>query len=143
MGETRTFKKDMDFGMKGEGVIHQKISSYFSKLGKISNTKELYKTPYYKYDFEAEDGTTFELKTRRCSKNQYPTTIIPSNKIIKDANHRQFFIFSFTDGCYYILYNKELFDTFEIRDIEVFRTGINDLPKSHIHIPVNHLQKME
>ena len=138
----RTFKQDMEYGMNGEGIIQSKLSSHFSKMGKITNTKELYKNPYHKYDYEAEDGTTFELKTRRVKKNQYPTTIIPSAKIIKNASHRQFFIFSFLDGIYQIEYSKELFDTFQIGDVEVFRCGRQDFPTPHIHIPVKYLQEI-
>ena len=137
----RTFKQDMAYGMNGEGTIHTKIQAHFCDLGKITNTKELYNNPYCKYDYEAEDGTRFELKTRRCKMSQYPTTIVPATKITKDA--RQFFIFSFTDGCYKIEYDKDLFAGFTTTDIQVFRYGRNDRPTPHIHIPVEYLQEMK
>jgi hypothetical protein len=135
----RTFQNDMNYGMEKEMTMLGKLSQHFIEYGTITNTKDLYKDPYYKYDFEAEDGTTFELKSRRNKKQTYPTTILPVSKIIPDAKHKQVFIFAFTDCCCKIEYSKELWDTFEVRDIEVFRYGRIDLPKPHYCIPIQHL----
>ena len=81
----RTFQNDMTYGMEKEMSMLSKLSQHFIEYGKITNTKDLYQDPYHKYDFEAEDGTTFELKSRRNKKKAYPTTILPFSKIVPDA----------------------------------------------------------
>ena len=89
------------------------------------------------FDFRDEDNTMFiELKTRRNNKDKYPTTMVPHSKILKiDPNNTYYFAFKFTDGLYYIKYEKELFDTFEVRV-----GGRNDrgLPEyeNYVYIPV-------
>jgi len=53
------------------------------------------------------------------------------------------FLFYFTDGLYYIEYNKELFDTFEIKDfVRNPRYGKIDKPKKYIYIPIINLNKI-
>ena len=135
----RTFQNDMTYGMEKEMSMLSKLSQHFIEYGKITNTKDLYQDPYHKYDFEAEDGTTFELKSRCNKKKAYPTTILPFSKIVPDAEHKQVFIFAFTDCDCKIEYNKELWDTFQVKDIETFRYGRVDLPKPHYCIPIQHL----
>lgn len=138
----RSFQNDMKFGMKGETAIHSKISQHFSGMGLIRNTKDIYNDPYYRYDYEAADGTSFELKTRRNSKTAYPTTIVPASKIVPDCKNRQFFVFVFTDCCCKIEYNKEIWDKFRVTDVVTYRYGREDRPTPHYHIPISHLLEM-
>ena len=52
------------------------------------------------------------------------------------------FVFHFNDGIYYIRYNEDLFDTFEIRMITYFRSAIDNLAVNHICIPVEVLKPL-
>jgi hypothetical protein len=55
-----------------------------------------------------------ELKSRRNDYNKYPTTMVGYNKIeyIKKHNLSCIFVFAFTDGDYYYIYNEN--DEFKI-----------------------------
>jgi hypothetical protein len=90
------------------------------------------------FDFRDEDNTIFiELKTRRNTKDKYPTTMVPLSKIQKiDPQYTYYFAFKFTDGLYYIQYNKELFDTFEVKVSGRNDRGIPEY-ENYIFIPVN------
>ena len=90
---------------------------------------------YCKYDFESEK-TIWELKSRRNTKNKYPTTIIPVHKLI-DNPKDYYFVFYFTDVCSYIKYDKELFNTFSVSPIRCFRKGGSSFPVLHIAIPID------
>lgn len=83
-----------------------------------------------------------ELKSRRIAYNQYPTVFIGENKIKAfDKNDIDYYcFFSFTDGLYYIKYNKEMFDTF---DIEEMSRRDEWWKKSRVvNIPMNLLTKI-
>jgi hypothetical protein len=86
--------------------------------------EELFNTPltklggYSPLDYTNEGKTLWaELKTRRIAHNQYPTALIGTNKIrFCDNNNvgaRHFFVFKYTDGFFYIEYNREVFAGFE------------------------------
>jgi len=132
----RSFNNDMAFGMNKEVTMLAQLSQHFIEYGKITNTKELYKDPYYKYDFEADDGTSFELKSRRNTKNGYPTTFLPVHKINRNASHKQVYIFSFTDCLCKIEYDKDVWDKFEKQEIQTYRYGRIDRPQLHYCIPI-------
>jgi len=132
----RSLNNDLKFGMEKEVTVLAQLSQHFIEYGKITNTKELYKDPYYKYDFEAEDGTSFELKSRRNAKNGYPTTFLPVDKISRNAPHKQVYIFSFTDRLCKIEYNEDVWDNFEKREIQIYRYGRIDKPTLQFCIPI-------
>lgn len=140
----RSFKNDMDFGLKKEVEVLDLIKETFcERLGEsdIINTKDIYDS-YCPYDYEGTTKKTiFEMKSRRNKKNQYSTTILPCSKIAKDGR-QQIFIFNFTDACCYIEYDKDLFDTFNKKMVTTYRAGKVDYPKNHFEIPVNLLTDM-
>ena len=73
--------------------------------------------------------------------DKYLTTIIPKHKIF-DNYHR--FIFAFTDGIYYIEYDKELFNTFKEEEFICHpRYGFKDKKVIHIFIPITLLKKIQ
>ena len=61
---------------------------------------------------------------------------------IKEGNKRLVFVFHFTDGLYYIEYSKVIFDTFETKKLQVYRSGINEKPTPHYYIPIQYLTKI-
>lgn len=134
----RHFKDDLNYGIAKEEPIMIRIQNHFNK-SKLVNTKEKYGDQYCHWDFESEDGIKYELKTRRNRKNAYPTTIIPVHKA---GEGELYFMFEFTDGLYYIKFDKEVFKTFGTRMIQVKRIGRYDPPTLHYEIPVNLLEQI-
>ena len=136
----RSVSNDLTFGLANENNVIQKLNRYFPDET-ITSTKELGLGAYCSYDAESEN-TMYEIKSRRCKYSTYPTTIVPIHKV-KDINHKKLvFVFHFIDGYYYIVYNQELFDTFETKIIKLNRAGINDNPTYHYYIPISHLIEM-
>jgi hypothetical protein len=135
----RSLSNDLIFGLANENNVIQKLNTYFTNEI-IKSTKELGLGAYCSYDAESEN-TMYEIKSRRCKYSTYPTTIVPVHKV-KDSKKRLVFVFQFIDGYYYIVYNKELFDTFETKIIKLNRAGINDKPTYHYYIPISHLVEM-
>jgi hypothetical protein len=118
--------RDLNFGFaKEEQVIH-KLSNHFNETCEP--------TPRYcKYD-AISPTKKFEIKSRRNKHNTYPTTIIPVDK--SEVEGELYFVFNFEDGLYYIEYNEEAFEKYEIRDISAVRTGGVYTLKPHYLIDV-------
>ena len=128
----RSLVNDVKFGMENEIMVIDILRQKWCE-------ELIEKTPnkYCKYDFESEK-CIWEVKSRRNTKNKYPTTIIPEHKLI-DNPKDYYFVFYFTDVCSYIKYDKELFDTFKRNQIRCWRKGGNPNPVLHIEIPINKL----
>jgi hypothetical protein len=129
-----SFKKDYAFGKKKEAEILDKVKAFFKdNVEDVDNTFSI-------YDFKG-DKYHYELKSRTNAYNDYPTTLLPEDKIFAE---NQIFLFNFTDGLYYIYYNKETFDTFEKKLFKRrLRTDIKDKEKMYVYIPVNKLTKID
>jgi hypothetical protein len=124
------YKKDYEFGKLKEKELKEKLEKYFSDT-LLETTKR-----YDKYDFKG-DNYYYELKSRNCKYNKYPTTLIPVSKLFTD---NQRFIFSFVDGDYYIEYSSE-FENFEKQQfVRNFRTGYKDIKQEYIFIPIDKLK---
>jgi len=130
-----SFRNDLEKGEEAEKVVLPIIRKYFNRS--IDKTKE----KYCKYDFE-DDIYRYELKSRNNKKDKFETTIIATDKIIKDK--KLIFLFKFLDGLYYIEYNDWEFSNFGRNQFcREKRYGYNDKPKEYIFIPVNMLKKIE
>lgn len=127
-------RTDMVFGLGKEGYVLELIQKNFVNP-EIKNTKETY-GEFCIYDYESKDGTSWEVKSRRNTKTQYATTIIPVHKV-RDVETKQYFVFHFTDATSYIEYSKEVFDTFKITHIYDGRIGGSHKRVPHFEIPVN------
>ena len=123
------FPNDYKFGVIQEEIILPIIQSFFGK----NINKSLDK--YSKFDF-FDDDCYYELKSRTNCYSKYPTTIITADKI--NADKKTIFIFNFTDGIFYIEYNKEQFDTYEQRLFS--RASISWNEKLHFYIPISDLK---
>jgi hypothetical protein len=130
------FRRDYEFGLACQSKLLSIFEEYFKD--------DLKETPgkFAPYDYE---GTTasYELKSRNNTYKKYPTTCIGADKIKQDHPKAQVFLFHFTDGDYYIRYNKTLFDTFETKLFRRFRSGHNDPEKLYTYIPIECLTKIE
>jgi len=132
-----SFEKDYAFGLDGERSVIGKMSSYFGA--------ELTKTDQFNpFDFK-NNTMCIELKKRRNKKDAYPTTMVGANKVKiaeQDTSGKKYvFAFNFTDGLYYIEYDRELFSSFEISEggrCDRGRPEMND----YCYIPVSLLKPL-
>jgi hypothetical protein len=126
-----TFKKDYQDGKEDEIRVLPIITKYFNKDISLSSKKTDV------YDFKDTEGTVYELKRRNNRHNSYPTTIIGINKI---QNNNCILLFDFSDGLYFIKYDKTLFDTFQ-RNLFVRnkRLDYHDVEKEYLFIPIDKL----
>ena len=131
----RTIKEDTQYGLQNEEIILNKLRRYWNDEPNIQNTKDIYNDNYCKYDFQSDTLTTWELKSRRNTKTQYPTTIIPVHKV-RDVDTVQYFVFMFSNALCYIKYDNEIFHTFNIKYISDYRPGRPTTPIAHYEIPV-------
>ena len=123
------FLRDYLFGTAKEDELLPELEAFFGET--------LTKTPKTcRWDWESPT-TQYELKSRKNPYAQYSTTLLPFDKI--QENKRQVFLFGFTDGLYYIEYDKTLFDTFEKKDFRRWRVGVADREKPYLYIPIDKL----
>jgi hypothetical protein len=131
-----SLEKDVVFGLNNEPIVIDKLTKYFNEP--IEKTKD----KYCRYD-AVSSTTKYEIKSRRCLYSTYSTTILPVHKIVEKDDSRLVLVFHFTDGLFYIVYKKELFDTFETKHITYYRSGGLNSPVLHFMIPTKELTKIE
>ena len=135
-------KNDIAFGTNSELMNHEMLQMF------LDTTLER-KGGYAVFDFENPNKTIFvELKSRRIKHDTYDTAIIGLNKVafsdnIPDAEF--WFAFCYLDGLYIIKYDKEVFDTLEVRHdyIRGARNDATNKPASVVFIPITLLTKVE
>lgn len=131
----RTIAEDYKFGTTSE-------EANLSIIKSLDPTIERIKDKYSHFDYTNADKTIFvELKTRTNCYNKYPTTMIPLHKVkIAEANidKTYYFAFKFTDGIYYIQYNKNQFDTYEVKEGGRWDRGLPEL-RQYVYIPIEDL----
>jgi len=129
IGLNNDLRTDRLFGLENQTNILNTLQSKFNlSIFEIHDK-------FCKWDYEDNEGNHYELKSRRCMKNTYPTTLLPCQKISRTTSSRQYFIFKFVDKLCYIEYDNRW---------EKFETGwVNDtrLREKHLHyyIPVSEL----
>jgi len=103
---------------------------------------------YSIFDYVNESGTVFvELKSRRIKHNDYQTAIVGLNKVrvaCEDSSKAYYFCFNYTDGLYYIKFDKQLFDTFESNN-NFWRSSRSDCvnySQRIVNIPLNKLMRL-
>jgi hypothetical protein len=126
------YPKDHTYGLLEQSKQLPVIQKYFNK-----DIKEI-ENKLSPFDYECDD-CYYELKTRTNSKDKYPTTLIGVNKL--DTKKDLILIFKYTDCLTYINYDKELFDTFEIKKFD--RNVKEKNKKEYIYIPIQHLKIIE
>ena len=125
----KVLNADLAFGLPKEDPVIKTLSSYF--------TEDIKKAEYKYSPYDASSETTkYEIKSRRNRYSQYPTTIIPCDKCERIKGDRLVFVFNFTDGLYYIVYNKEQFAKYEVKEVEAVRQGGIRTLKPHYFIPI-------
>jgi hypothetical protein len=128
---TPSYKADVTFGLHNEPIVIHKLSQHFNEP--IEKTTDRY------CQYDAFSPTTkYEIKSRRCKSSTYETTIVPVHKVA-NINDRLVFVFHFTNGLFYIVYDQQVFDTFEKRNVTAYREGIANIPVLHYFIPIKQL----
>ena len=123
------YPADYTFGTKQEDLVLPKIKEYFKRDIKKSEDK------YAKSDY-FDDDYFYEMKSRTNNYSKYPTTMITQDKIREDKP--LILLFNFTDGIYYIKYDKEKFLTYEQKMFS--RANLEWNEKNHLYIPITDLQ---
>lgn len=131
----KKLQDDLDYGLPKENPVIDTLKKWFEE--------EITKSTYQYCPHDGFSKTTeYEIKSRRNRYNQYPTTIIPCSKIRNMKRDRLVFVFNFTDGLYYIQYDKEKFAKYEIKMVEAVRKRGGVIGKNlepHFFIPIGDL----
>ena len=130
---------DLHLGFKNEDNLFNTLKLYFDE-------PDLKKTIKYALTDFYSKSKLIELKTRRCEYNSFATTIVGLNKCKHYQNQKNmccYFVFNFLkdNTIFYIKYDKELFDTFEIENTYIYRDNKQE-PKINIHIPIKYLKEI-
>lgn len=128
-GMNTTYALDKQLGHLAEDVVLPKLQSFFN--ASIRKMPQRYEC----FDYIDDVGTKYELKTRRNSMCAYKTTLLPTHKVIEGD---QYFIFNYTDKIAYIKYDAELFNSFDIQEVDDRRFGFSK-KKPHYLIPISAL----
>jgi len=132
----RTLEEDIKLGYKCEEELIPILNNFFNDT--FRNTKDLYGNEYCNYDFEGTNGLRIELKKRRNTYDDFPTTIIPVHKTISIDLCPNIFIFNFSDGIYYTKWNYNRFKNYKTRMILCERFNKTDYVE-HYMIPIEDL----
>lgn len=129
----RNLNDDCKYGNEKELIILPIINKYFNRnIIKLTDK-------YSKYDYE-DAIYKYELKSRTNNYNKYPTTLIACDKL---TNNKIIFLFNFTDGLYYIEYDRKLFSKFDKKPfVRNYREGTTDIKKDYLFIPIEYLKKI-
>ncbi len=125
------------FGQRQQTLITSILTEHFGELTELPR--------WSKFDF-TNDNVNIEVKSRQnMNINTYNRTMMSCNKAIEEENKDLYFVFNYVydilndkKQIYYIKYEKELFDTFEVKDLEYF----DGTSKPHFYIPTNLLTKI-
>jgi len=131
----RSVVNDVSYGLHLQPIVIDSLAKYFDEAIEETSDK------YARYDAYS-NTTLYEIKCRRCSIHKYNTTIIPIHKA-KSITQRLLFVFKFNEGLFYIEYNLGLFQTFESKEITVYRLGSCPKPVIHYLIPTHLLIKID
>jgi hypothetical protein len=142
----RTFASDYANGTKNEHrripIVNQFFNTTFERDTNLMAS----------FDYFNKDKTIFaELKTRNIAHNRWPTALIGQAKVnwadktkIKNTNTKFYFVWEYTDGIYYLEYDKEEWKDFERGDFQRHaRADINDYPSPVVYVPHQALKKLE
>ena len=128
-----SFIIDMKMGKLNEDKVYNMICNYWIDR-QISKAVD----QFCNYDFY-DHKYKYELKSRRCDHDKYPTTLIPEMKCHK----RTYLLFLFNNGLFYIKYNKDKFDKYDKKMFVKNREDKSDVMKYYYYIPVQDLKKIE
>jgi len=124
-------KIDREYGKSKCQETLNILNEYFKDDIEIINER------FCSYDYKGVKNI-YELKSRRCNYNTYPTTLIGKDKIKDNI----IFIFNFIDGIYYIKYEEDKFNNYETKLFKRYDRGNIDREKDYLYIPIKDLIKI-
>jgi hypothetical protein len=103
---------DIQFGLSCEESVIERMRNYF-KDDSIYKTEE----QFSKYDALSFNNNkiAYEIKSRRCNKMDYNTTLIPVGKCFNMNDYDIIFVFNFQDKICYIKFDFDKFSEYELR----------------------------
>ena len=130
------FINDYNFGIESEKELLSKLQTKFDSNLKLSSSN------YSLFDFES-NSTYVELKSRRCTKGYYRSTIVGMNKInraidIKNLNIdiKIYFVFKFIDYICYWEFNET--EMMKLKQSKITRNDRNKVEQAqYLEIPIN------
>ena len=133
-----SFINDYNFGINSESEILQILRNTFNP------NLEIVKYQFSLFDYEGEN-CLIELKSRKCTKNFYKTTMIGCNKILKASelykknnNINIYFVFRFIDCLTYWKFDEE-----KMKKLKIKEGGRSDRGKKenglYFYIPIEDL----
>jgi len=123
-------QSDLKYGLKMEEEVCPILEKYFADT--LTKTSQ-----YHASDWVGEEGTFYELKSRKdILPTTYDTTIFPVYKCKVGENNRLILVFHFSSNnhTYYIEYNKEKFSKYECSWVSACRNS--DSAIKHYNIPI-------
>jgi hypothetical protein len=128
-------EQDLEFGLNNEKIVKPMIEKCLKC--KLKKTKS-----FFVCDFQS-DEFDIELKSRRIEHSKYNDVKLGNNKIkyFEKSTKKCFIFYYFTDGLYYIEYNKSLFDTFIVKNEKFVRDNVTTY-SDNIYIPTHLLKKV-
>ena len=126
---------DLSFGQDNEIRVKQRLERLFGPLETTEKMDE--------FDFK-NDSFIIELKSRRVTKNKYPSTMVGENKVIKGfeyqvAGRRVFFVFDFVDCMCLWELNR---DEYHVKHGGRWDRGKAEI-KSYCYIPTKYLLQVK
>ena len=129
---------DYNFGIESEKELLDKLQNKFDSDLKLSASN------YSLFDYES-NSTYIELKTRRCTKNFYKSTIVGMNKINRATDLKRlnidikiYFVFRFIDYICYWEFNEE--DMLKLNQSKITRNDRHKIETAkYLEIPINNL----
>ena len=126
--------QDYNFGINSQNEVLQKLRQYFDSELEIIEYK------YSLFDYHAKD-ILIELKSRKCTKDFYETTIIGCKKLLDAANKQSecsnlkiYFVFKFIDCITYWEFSST-----KMKQLKIQKNGRNDRGRKeeglYFHIP--------
>ena len=132
------FIEDYNFGISSQCEVLEKLREHFHSNLEIIDYK------FSLFDFQAQD-ILIELKSRKCTKDFYESTMIGCNKLIEAENKiktlpnlKVYFVFRFTDCLTYWEFSSE-----KMKQLPIKKGGRNDRNKKeeglYFFIPIKDL----
>ena len=127
--------QDLSFGKDNEIRVRGRLERLFGPLETTDANDE--------FDFK-NDSFYIELKTRRVTKDKYPSTMVGENKVIKGFEHqiagkRVFFVFDFVDCMCLWELNR---DEYRVKHGGRWDRGRPEI-KSYCYIPTKYLLQVK
>jgi hypothetical protein len=118
-------QEDIQFGDATEQEVLPLLDKFFGEKHYKAMLPSGEVDTYCRWDFINEARTARrELKGRRVRHDQYPTALLNYSKIRnQDPSIQYTYIWKYTDGIYYLPYDKKVWDTFDVREMAVWRDG--------------------